>query len=75
MSFSLKLEIPEDFRIHWDMDRFRDSLNRIATDITWNLKEGKCGLAGRYEAELADMLKDAFLKAEVVDGEEVQIGV
>lgn len=71
MSLSLKLEIPEDFRPHWDRDRFRDSLSRIAADINRNLKEGECGLAGKYEAELADMLKDAFLKAEVTPMHEI----
>ena len=68
MSFSIKIDIPDEFLEHWTDDRFKDSLERIAGDIRWNLGQSHAGLSGRMEAELADMLKDAFGKSEVIDG-------
>ena len=68
MSFSIKIDIPDEFLEHWMNDRFKDSLERISGDIMWNLGQSHAGLSGRMEAELADMLKDAFDNAEVIDG-------
>ena len=52
------IEIPEAFISHFQMDRFKDSLQRLEADVH--------KLAGRYERELADMLVDAFANAEEV---------
>lgn len=63
MSFTVKLEIPDEFREHWNADRFADSMERIRIDA-W--VHGV--LAGKYEVELVDMLKNSLEKAEVLDG-------
>lgn len=63
MSFSLKIDIPDEFREHWDMDRFKDSMTRIKIDAQ---VDGV--LSGKYEVELVDMLKNSLEKAEVIDG-------
>lgn len=63
MSFTVKMEIPDEFREHWDTDRFKDSMERIRIDVQ---VDGV--LSGKYEVELVGMLKNALEKAEVIDG-------
>ena len=65
MGIKITIEIPEEFREHWEMDKFGESLDRIAIDVRNGLKSRRFTMAGNYEAELADMLKLAFSKAEV----------
>lgn len=65
MPFHLKIEIPDQFREHWDMDRFKDSMRRVSIDIK---VDGI--LSGTYEMELITMLMNALEKAEVIDGQE-----
>lgn len=60
------IEIPKEFEEHFNMDRFKDSLERIRVDIKFNLENGATQLSGRYEMELAEMLRDAMTKAEVI---------
>lgn len=62
MSFTVKMEIPDEFREHWDTDRFVDSMERIRIDTQ---VDGV--LSGKYEVELVDMLKNALGNAEVID--------
>lgn len=62
----LLIEIPKEFEEHFNMDKFEDSLERIRVDIKVNLENGILQLSGCYEMELAEMLRDAMNKAEVV---------
>ena len=62
MSFTVKMEIPDEYREHWDTDRFVDSMERIRIDTQ---VDGV--LSGKYEVELVDMLKNALGNAEVID--------
>ena len=55
MSLKIKIELPEEFREHWQMDHFYDSLKRIETDIS-----EENGLSGLYELELIGVLINAF---------------
>lgn len=61
----ISLEIPKEFEEHFNMDRFKDSLERVRVDI-------QCGLidhgviAGLYELEVIKMLREAMLKAEII---------
>ena len=50
------IKIPKEFEEHFNLDRFEDSLARVASDI------GSFGsiLAGRYEKETITMLREAF---------------
>jgi len=63
MSFTLKMTMPDEFREHWNTDRFKDSMERIRIDAQ---VDGV--LSGKYEVELVDMLKNSLEKAEVIDG-------
>lgn len=63
MSFTVKMEIPDEFREHWDTDRFKDSMSRIRIDAQ---VDGV--LSGKYEVELVDMLTNSLENAEVIDG-------
>lgn len=51
----IEIEIPEEFREHWEKDRFGESIMRLKMDA-------HC-LAGNYEKELCDMLFHAFKEA------------
>lgn len=62
----LLVEIPKEFEEHFNMDKFKDSLERIRVDIKSNLENNTIKLSGRYEMELAEMLRDAINKAEVI---------
>ena len=65
----IKIKIPEEFEEHFNMDRFKDSLERIRVDIKFNLENETIQLAGNYEMELAEMLRDAMSSAEVIKEE------
>lgn len=53
----ITLTIPKEFEDHFNADRFKGSLNRLASDAHF--------LAGLYERELTQMLIDAFAQAEI----------
>jgi hypothetical protein len=52
------IDIPKDFETHFNGDRFRDSLCRLAADAG--------DICGLYEIELAEMLVRAFGDAQVI---------
>lgn len=58
----IKIEIPKEFEEHFNTDRFKDSLERIRVEI--GLSENI--MAGLYELELIQMLRNAITKAEVI---------
>lgn len=67
----LKIKVPKEFEKHFNMDRFKESLERISTDIHFELENKsnpRIMLSGRYEMELAEMLKDLMSKAEIIEG-------
>lgn len=55
----LIIEIPKEFEEHYNNDNFTDSFKRIETDM----KFGEKCLSGLYEAELIEMLRNAFYNA------------
>lgn len=66
------IERPKEFEEHFDFDKFHDSFMRIGGDINEirksNSEEGpSLGLSGKYEHELVDVLKNAFLNAKKVE--------
>ena len=61
----LLIEIPKEFEEHFNMDRFEDSLERIRADIQYGL-ENYSVIAGLYELEFVEMLRDTMIKAEVI---------
>ena len=71
----LKIKIPKEFEEHFNMDSFKDSLERIYTDLRFETKPGKkrrshFTLSGRYEMETVEMLRDAMSEAEVIKEED-----
>ena len=66
----LILELPEEFREHFNRDKFQDSFMRICGDIN-EIYKSHCkpsfdslGLSGNLEKELVDILKEAFKNAD-----------
>lgn len=63
----ITIDIPDEFESHFEMDGFKDSLERIVSDIEFAfekmLKDDCTVLSGRYEIETLNMLKDAFCEA------------
>lgn len=53
------LELPDSFKTHYEFDKFKDSIGRVACDI----KEKDVLLSGNYEQELMDALYTAFPKS------------
>ena len=56
----IEIEIPKEFEEHFSQDKFKDSLERIMTDIKYSLENKDCSCAGRYEYETIEMLEKAF---------------
>lgn len=52
----IELEIPDEFREHWNMDHFEDSFKRIKSDVKFAIGDRVCSSCGLYEIELLDML-------------------
>lgn len=63
------LELPEEFRKHFNRDKFQDSFMRICGDINEICKShcNPCseslGLSGNLEKELVDVIKESFKNA------------
>lgn len=53
------IEIPEEFEEHFNKDRFADSLERIKVNIEYQ----EYSIAGLYEIELLEMLRNTFSNA------------
>jgi hypothetical protein len=68
----LLIELPKEFEEHFDFDKFQNSFMRICGDINEIRKSHSqpgavsLGLSGKYEHELVDVLKNAFLNAKKV---------
>ena len=61
---TVTINIPQEFEEHYTRDRFEDSLERIRADIKYALEASLIRLAGNYELELIEMLRDAFKEVE-----------
>lgn len=59
------IDIPEEFEEHFNQDKFKDSIGRIAADVISQVYEEN-SISGNYEIELLDMLSEAFEKAEAI---------
>lgn len=57
----IEIEIPKEFEEHFSQDKFKDSLERIMTDIEYDsLKNENYLCAGKYEHKIIGMLEKAF---------------
>lgn len=61
------IEIPKEFEMHFESDRFRDSLSRIKHAVV----EDRHIICGLYELEFMEMLTKAFPNAVCVNVETV----
>ena len=57
----ITIDIPEEFKYHFNHDRFEDSFRRVLSDIHL--------CAGLYEKETIQMLVSAFKDAEIENEE------
>lgn len=56
----IEIEIPEEFEVDYNADKFAEFLGRVKADIDYN------GMCGNYERETADVLAEAFKNSRVV---------
>ena len=63
---TISIEIPKEFEEHFNMDRFKNSLERVRVDIQWGLVNTNTTMSGLYEMELIKMLRDAFNVSDVI---------
>ena len=67
----IQLEIPDNFKEHYNEDKFCDSLKRVEYDIKPCLvdyekdNKTKIYLSGLYEVELVQMLIESFNKSKI----------
>ena len=64
---TISIEIPKKFEEHFNIDKFKDSLERVRVDIQCNIENDKIIMAGIYELEVIKMLKNALIKSEVIE--------
>ena len=62
---TISIEIPKEFEEHFNMDRFKNSLERARVDIECAMMSYPT-MSGLYEIELIKMLRDAMIKADVI---------
>ncbi len=63
---TISIEIPKEFEEHFNIDKFKDSLERVRVDIQCGLECSEVRMAGLYELELIRMLRNAMTKAEII---------
>lgn len=61
------IDLQEAFRIHYETDKFEDSLRRIVYDMVENCGNYEDGASGRYEFELLDEFMRAFPNSYQID--------
>ena len=61
----ITIEIPKEFEKHFNEDRFKDSLERVITDVNYQIKK-ELSISGNYEIETLEMLINAFKTAKLV---------
>lgn len=64
---TISIKIPKEFEEHFNIDKFKDSLERVRVDIQCNIENDKIIMAGIYELEVIKMLKNALIKSEVIE--------
>ena len=67
----IRMTIPKEFEDHFNLDHFKDSLGRIAYDLSeyitlQNTNTEVLPLSGNYEQELAYALPKMFETAKIV---------
>ena len=62
----ISLKIPKEFEEHFNIDKFKDSLERVRVDIQYGLDCSEVRMAGLYELELIRMLRNTMTKAEII---------
>ena len=62
------IDIPKEFKSHFNNDRFKDSLGRVIFDIEQCNRHGSeyDALSGNYEIETLEMLEDSLENATVL---------
>lgn len=65
----ITIDIPQDFEEHFNQDKFKDSMGRIAADIIFQVYS-EDSVSGNYEIELLEMLSGAFETAETKESTE-----
>lgn len=64
--FKLELTFSKEFREHFQMDRFNDSLGRVLFDMKCLQESKEISMSGNYETELVDKLITAFRDANII---------
>lgn len=66
----LVIDIPKEFEVDFEDNKFSDFCRRVMCDIKEELDKPNCEyynlMSGKYEYEIAEMLKKAFNNAEVM---------
>lgn len=70
------IDIPKEFKSHFNNDRFNDSLGRVIFDIEQCNRHGSeyDALSGNYEIETLEMLKDSVENATVIPKGQGRLG-
>lgn len=64
----IEIEIPKEFEVDYNVDRFKDFFGRIIAEIIYS--DACCG---NYELETAQMLKKAFAESKVAYDVEAKV--
>ena len=62
------IEIPKEYEEHFNMDMFKDSLERIRVDVETSIELSQNIMSGICELELIKMLRTAFINAKIFKG-------
>ena len=68
----VKIEVPEEFEVHYLSDRFSALFSRMITEINLNITSDTASDLGHYEIEFFHMLQNAFKLSKVIVIEDKQ---
>lgn len=63
----IEIEIPKEFEVDYNSDRFKDFFMRVLVDTEINLNSNEY-LCGLYEQETIEMFVEAFQNSIIVGG-------
>ena len=56
----IEIEIPKEFEVDYNSDRFEDFFTRVSYDIEMEMNGYFNGICGNFEKETAEMFVEAF---------------
>lgn len=64
----IEIIIPKEFEKEYLEKKFQETFGRVMADVHWNMSADTPSVAGNYEYETLEMLREAFANSKEMKG-------